>query len=99
MLTATVPVEVQPLAGFVIVSVYVPAALTEPDAALFGVTPALHEYVTPPVEELPLIVAEVLVQVSVCPLPIEMLGAVVLEVTATVPVEVHPPTGFVTVTV
>jgi hypothetical protein len=40
------------------VSVYTPAEPTVPEAALLGVTPLDHKYVTPPVEEDPLTVAE-----------------------------------------
>lgn len=58
--TSAEPVAVHPFAGFVTVSVYVPAAVTLVDAA-FGVVPAgvpavgpVHANVAPPVVELPL---------------------------------------------
>lgn len=105
VVTATVPVFEQPFAGFVTVSVYVPAAVTFVLAEA-GVEPAgvpavgpVHAYVTPPVVELPDNVTVVVEQVMVWALPTFTFGSAPLVVTTAVPVFVHPFDGSVTVSV
>jgi hypothetical protein len=105
VVTETVEVFVQPFVGFVTVKVYVPDALTTVEDA-DGVVPAgvplvgpVHANVTPLVVELPVNVAVVFVQLMVWLLPALTFGVVVLVVTLTVAVLVHPLVGLVTVSV
>jgi hypothetical protein len=100
-LTLTVFVAVQPFAGSVTVTVYVPATLTvglavEPPETIPG---PLQLKVAPLVEDEPLRVADVAVQLKVCGAPAFALGAEVFEETKTFEVAVHPFAGSVTVTV
>jgi hypothetical protein len=99
VLTVIVVLAEHPLFGSVTVSVYTPAALTVPLAALFGVTPALQLYVTPVVVEDPLTVAFALLQSIVWLAPALMFGRLLSGVTTAVAVALHPLLGSVTVSV
>jgi len=96
-----VAVFVQPLAGFVTVKVYVPAALTVATVvAAPDTTPGpVQLKVAPLVDELPVTVAVVEVQLKLVMEDALAFGTTVFEVTVTVAVLTHPFAGSVTVTV
>lgn len=101
LVTATVEVVVHPFAGSVIVTVYVPGAFTVGEEVVPpAVTPAPDQlYVAPVVVELAEIVPLEVVQVNDNGEPAVTFGVVVLDVTATVVVEVQPFAGSVIVAV
>jgi hypothetical protein len=98
--TFTVSEAVQPLAGLVTVSVYRPGALTEgvADVEEKPLGP-LQLKVAPGVEDEPLSVTEVTLQVSSLSGPASALGGVMFCVTFTVSLAVQPLAGSVTVSV
>lgn len=93
----TVEVAVHPFAGFVAVTVYVPAALTEAGFAALLKAPPFHTIVLPAL--VPVNVAVVVVQLILLLLAELTVGGVVFMVATTVAVLVHPELVFVTVTV
>jgi hypothetical protein len=93
----TVDVAVQPFAGFVAVTVYVPAALTVAGFAALLKTPPFHTIVLPAL--VPVKVAVGVVQEILLLLAEETVGGVVLDVIVTVDVFVHPFIKLVAVTV
>jgi hypothetical protein len=98
--TFTVSKAVQPLAGSVTVSAYKPGALTEGVAEVELNPPGpLQLKVAPGVEDEPLSVTEVIVQVRVLSAPASTFGAVMFCVTFTVSEAVQPLAGLVTVNV
>jgi hypothetical protein len=91
---------VQPLAGSVTVSVYTPALVVVPLAVLPGVTPALQEKVAFGVEDDPVSVAVLFVQLIVRALAFTLAsGWVVFVETVIVVLAEHPLLGSVTVRV
>jgi len=93
----TVEVDVHPLAGFVAVTVYVPAALTVAGFAALLNAPPFHTMVLPAL--VPVNVAVVVEQLILLLLVELTVGGVVLEVMVTVDVFVHPFIKLVDVTV
>ena len=96
---------VHPFAGFVTVNVYMPAAETT-DVEFVGVLPAgvtpvgpVQEYVAPGVDELPFNVMVDVTQLIVRSGPTLICGGVVLAVTVTAAVFVHPFIALVVVKV
>lgn len=100
VVTLCTEVPVQPLAGSVTVTVYVPAAVTDgfADAELKPAGP-LQLYVAPGAEDEPLRFTDVTAQVIVCAEPVLTFGGVVLAFTVCIAVAVQPLDGSVTVTV
>jgi len=84
VITATVLVAVQPLAGSFTLRVYVPAAVTAVEDEFGVVPPGVQVKVAPGVLELPVSVTVKTVQVIVLVGPAFTLGKVVFEMTATV---------------
>ena len=102
--TKATSLAVHPLAGFVTVNVYVPAAFTVGVAVVAPETMlppllATHENVAPAVVEDPLNAIEVMVQVSTLSAPAFTFGKLASTVTKATSVAVHPFTGLVTVNV
>jgi len=93
----TVEVAVHPFAGFVAVTVYVPAALTVAGFAALLNAPPFHTMVLPAL--VPVNVAVVVVQLILLLLAELTSGGVVFIVATTVAVLVQPVLVFVTVTV
>lgn len=93
----TLEVAVHPLAGFVAVTVYVPAALTEAGFAALLNAPPFQTIVLPAL--VPVKVAVVVVQLILLLLAELTVGGVVFIVATTVAVLVQPLLVLVTVTV
>jgi hypothetical protein len=100
LVTVTEAVLVQPLAGSVTVTLYVPAAFTVGDEVVPPeIIPGPDQFhVTPETVELALMVPVGDEQVSVMEEPGVISGGVVFEVTETLAVLVQPLDGSVTVT-
>jgi hypothetical protein len=96
LVIVTVEVAVQPFDAFVDVTVYVPVALTDAGFAALLNAPPFHTIVPEPV---PVNVELNVVQVKFPLLDDDKVGGVVLPVTTTVEVAVHPFAGVVAVTV
>ena len=100
VVTFTVAVEEQPVAGSVTVSVYTPDEVAVPVAVLPGVTPADQLKVALGVVDEPCSVAEVVRQVMLMlALATAMFGNAPFIITATLAVSEHPLYGSVTVSV
>jgi hypothetical protein len=95
VVTVTVAVLVQPLAGSVAVTVYVPAAVTVAGFAALLSEPPFQTMLP---DEVPVSVAEELMQLILV-LDAVTVGGVVFAVTVTVVVFWHPVTGSVAVQV
>lgn len=98
-LTLTTLVVLQLFDGSVTVKLYVPLLVVVVVPLVGALPPGLQLYVTPEVDELPVRVAVAFVQVIVWLLPTLRPGSVVLVVTVSVRLFLHPFDGSVTVKV